>query len=80
MITLENINEDGLYYIASAIDDIVRGEFKESSKGDGMYLSHTWLTPETCYWLRKLVDEVPLIIVSNKTRERLQAGTNEGLE
>lgn len=80
MITLENINERGLAYIAMAIDDIVTGEFERSEKEGGMYLKNTWLTPETCYWLKKLAEEVPSILVSNKTRERLQAGTNVGLE
>ena len=60
MITLSNINERGLAYIAMAINDILSDEFVESSKGHGMYLSHTWLSPETCYWLRKLCEETSL--------------------
>lgn len=79
MITLENINDRGLGYIAMAIDDIVRGEYEESTKGNGMYLKGTWLTPETCYWLLQLLKEAHPLYSSKETIERLQAGTNEGL-
>lgn len=80
MITLKNINEYGLAYIVMAINDIVKGEFKSSGKGEGMYLTHTWLTPETCYWLKKLSEETKIIFTSRETLERLQAGTNVGLD
>lgn len=80
MIYLDNINERGLAYIAMAINDIVSGEYQESSKGNGMYLSHTWLTPETCFWLKKILEEAGPIFANKLTLERLQAGTNVGLE
>jgi hypothetical protein len=80
MITLKNINKNGLAYIAMAIDDIVRGEYEESNKGQGMNLKNCWLTPETCYWLRKLLDEAPSFITSQLTKKRLEKGTNVGLE
>lgn len=80
MITLKNINEHGLAYIVMAINDIVRGEFQSAEKEHGMYLSHTWLTPETCYWLKKLSEETNILFTSSETLNRLQAGTNVGLE
>lgn len=80
MITLNNINERGLAYIAMAINDIVSGEYVESSKGNGMYLKNTWLTPETCYWLRKLLDETHPLFTSRLTKVRLEEGTNVGLD
>ena len=80
MITLKNIDERGLAYIVMAISDIVNGEFVSADKGRGMNLSHTWLTPETCYWLKKLSEETNPLFTSRKTLARLQAGTNIGLE
>jgi len=79
MIKLKNINDNGLAYIAMAIDDIVKAEYVESSKGNGMYLKNCWLTPETCYWLRKLLDETLSIYSSQLTKKRLEAGTNVGI-
>lgn len=80
MITLKNIDERGLAYIAMAIDDIVSAEYESSEKGEGMWLQKAWLTPETCYWLKKLLEETHPLFTQRSTRARLQAGTNEGLE
>ena len=73
---LEEINESGLEFIIMAINDIIENSGKKT-KGDGLYVGHTWLTPETCYWLYKLVNiERESCLVSEKTLRLLREGTN----
>lgn len=73
---LEEINENGLEYIIMAINDIIESNGNEYSK-DGLYVGNTWLTPETCYWLYKLLNlEHDSCLVSDKTLRLLREGTN----
>lgn len=80
MITLNNLNERGIAYIAMAIEDIISSEGHDASKEHGLYLQRCWLTPETCYWLNKFLEEAGKTYSSQVTRDQLQAGTNDGLE
>lgn len=79
MITLNNINERGIAYIAMAIQDIISSEGHNARKKHGLYLQRTWLTPETCYWLKMFLEEAGEFYSSKETRDQLQAGTNDGL-
>ena len=73
---LEEINEHGLEYIIMAINDIIENSGCQTNR-DGLYVDHTWLTPETCYWLYKLVNLMrDSCLVSEKTLRLLREGTN----
>lgn len=80
MITLQNLNERGIAYIAMAIQDIIYNEGHDAEKGHGVYLSHTWLTPNTCYWLLELLKAAGPVYSNQEVRDMLQAGTNVGLK
>lgn len=80
MITPSNLTEHDIAYIAMAIDDIIQMEGKDANKADGLWLEKCWLTPESCYCLKKLLDEAGDIFSKKSTRDMLQAGTNVGLK
>lgn len=72
----EEINEHGLEMIIMAINDIIETNGCQT-RSDGLYVDHTWLTPETCYWLYKLVSTMrDSCLVSDKTLRLLREGTN----
>lgn len=76
MITLDNINEHGLDYIIMAINDIIEENGIQTSTA-GLQVGETWLTPETCYWLYKIVCiRENSAIVSEKTLRFLKESTN----
>lgn len=79
MITLNNLNERGIAYIAMAIQDIISSEGHDANKAEGLYLQRCWLSPETCYWLKKLLEEAGEIYSSQETRDLLQGASNDGL-
>lgn len=76
MIQLENINEHGLNYIGMAIIDIVINDGRMPRPKYGMYIGGTYLTPETCYWLFKLLQECPNLHAKRTAMEILSDGTN----
>lgn len=76
MITLENLNEYGLQYVLMAINDLV-AESGVDTYQHGMLIGRTWLTPETCYWLYKLLSSKRgSAIVSDAALSKLRNGTN----
>lgn len=75
MIQLEDINEHGLIYICMAIIDMVIDEGHDARKEHGMYIGGTYLTPETCYWLFKLLQECPDLHAKRTAMEILSDGT-----
>lgn len=76
MIELTNINEHGLAYICMAIIDMVINDGEKAEKGLGMYVGGTYLTPETCYWLYKLLQESPELYAKRTAMDMLSKGTN----
>ena len=76
MTTLDNISEHGLNYIIMAINDIIEENGLQTSTA-GLQVGKTWLTPETCYWLYKIVSiKENSAIVSEKTLKFLKESTN----
>ena len=78
MTTLKNISDHGIIYIAMTIADLVKGEGRDEKKAQGMWIGHTWLTPEQCYWCKKLLEEVTYPGTEEEAKKKLQAGTNLG--
>lgn len=76
MIQLENINEHSLNYIGMAIIDMVINDGRMPRPKDGMYIGGTYLTPETCYCLFKLLQECPNLPAKCTAMEILSDGTN----
>lgn len=76
MIQLTNINEHGLKYISMAIIDMVTLDGSNPQPEHGMYVGGTYLTPETCYWLYKLLQESPELYAKRTAMEMLRKGTN----
>ena len=76
MIQLENINEHGLMYICMAIIDMVVNDGRDPRPEQGMNVGGTYLTPETCYWLYKLLQECPELHAKRTAMEMLSEGTN----
>lgn len=76
MIELTNISEHGLRYICMAIIDMVINDGENSRTGHGMYVGGTYLTPETCYWLYKLLQESPELYATRTAMDMLAKGTN----
>lgn len=59
-----------------AINDIIAENGIQSST-TGLQVGKTWLTPETCYWLYKLLNlEHDSCLVSDKTLRLLCESTN----
>lgn len=79
MTTLKEINQYGLCYIALTIAEIVEREGRDEEKGHGMWIHNTWLTPESYYWLKKLLEEATVEGLENVAKTKLQTGTNLGL-
>ena len=76
MIQLENINEHGLKYICMAIIEMVVNDGCNPRPEHGMNVAGTYLTPETCYWLYKLLKECPDLHAKRTAMEMLSKGTN----
>ena len=76
MIQLKNISEHGLQYICMAIIDMVVIDGENAQKGHGMYCGGTYLPPETCYWLYKLLQESPEIYAKRTAMYILSKGMN----
>lgn len=77
MIQLTNINEHGLLYIRMAIIDMVINEGSDPKPGHGMYVGGTYLTPETCYWLYKLLKGSPDLYAIRTAMDMLRNSTND---
>lgn len=72
----EEINEHGLELIIMAISDIIENSGTQY-KNPGLYVDHSWLTPETCYWLYKLLNIMrDSCLVSEKALRLLRESTN----
>lgn len=76
MIQLTNINEHGLLYICMAIIDMVNHDGRNLQRGQGMNVGGTYLTPETCYWLIRLLQETPDLYGCIRAIDMLSKGTN----
>ena len=76
MIQLTNISEHGLKYICMAIIEMVINDGNNPQPGLGMNLGGTYLTPETCYWLYKLLQESPELYAKRTAMDMLSKGTN----
>lgn len=76
MLSIENLNEHGLHFVIMGINDIISRNMKVSETY-GLYVGNVWLTPETCYWLYKLLENKKgSCLVSNEVLEALKNGTN----
>lgn len=71
--------------ILCALSEIIRNEYsgKKPEKQHGLYLNNTWLTPEQCYTIAKVLKEhhdreygSNIWYYDMPTIELLQAGTN----
>lgn len=77
MIKIENLSEEGLMNIIMNVSDVIDSHYCNSSCECGMQLEHTWITPEACYWLYKLLSiDRTGILVRPWVLERLKNGTN----
>lgn len=77
MIKIENLSEEGLRNIIMNVSDVIDAHYCNSSYESGMQLEHTWITPEGCYWLYKLLSlDQSGVLVSPRVLERLKNGTN----
>lgn len=77
MIQIENLSEDGLNNIIMNVSDIISEHFVSSEPRHGMQLTYTWLTPEGCYWLYKLLSNDQSGVLANKeVLVNLKHGTN----
>lgn len=77
MINIENLSDEGLNNVIMNVSEIIDRHFVSSEPEHGMQLQHTWVTPEGCYWLYKLLsNDQSGILVSKKVIENLKQGTN----
>lgn len=77
MIQLTNLSEHGLLYVCMAIIDMVNYDGSNPQPGMGMNVGSTYLTPETCYWLCKLLQERPELFGSSLAIDKLSKGMND---
>lgn len=77
MVTLEDISDHGLYNIVMNISLILTRHMAKNHDGKGLQLDKTWITPEGCYWLYKLLSpHKGSILIDDKVLEILKQGTN----
>lgn len=77
MIKIENLSEEGLNNIIMNVSDVIDSHYCNSRPEDGMQLEHSWITPEGCYWLYKLLSlDQSGVLVCPRVLERLKNGTN----
>lgn len=76
MVTIDELNEHGLSYIIMFINDIVKEKGKAEYQ-NGMYIENYYDTPETCFWLYKLLkSKQGSAFVDDEVLEELKKGTN----
>lgn len=74
MIQLTNINEIGLLHICMAIIEMISNDGENTQRGHGMFCGGTYLTPKTCYWLYKLLQESPELYAKRTAMDMLLKG------
>lgn len=77
MVTLNDISEHGLYNIVMNISLIIMRHQSENNDDRGLQLDKTWITPEGCYWLYKLLaPHKGSCLIDDKVLDLLKQGTN----
>lgn len=76
MANFNSLSEHGQKYIIMAVNDLIKENLKVKD-GAGLYVGKHWLTPESCYWLYKLLSqEAESCLVSSDVLSALKRGCN----
>jgi len=76
MVQIENLNEHGLQLVIMAIEEMFGENIRFSNIMSVPYFSKWWLTPETCYYLYKLLTTYPELHVNPHLLSLLKNGTD----
>ena len=76
MVQIENLNEHGLQLVIMAIEEMFGKNIQFSTTEAGAYFNKCWCTPETCYYLYKLLTAYPELHVNPHLLSVLKNGTN----
>ena len=75
MNKFEEISDHGQEYIVMAINDMIQSNMNNSCS-DGLCVGANWLTPESCYWLYKLLSNwSETCLVDSAVLQALKNGT-----
>lgn len=75
-LLLENFSEEGMMNVVMNLNDIITYNMRPQ-KEKGLTIGNTWITPEGCYWLYKLLKPYKSTsLVDDKALNALKNGTN----
>lgn len=77
MVTLKDISDSGLDHLVMNISHIILRHKTMYLDGKGLQLEKTWISPEGCYWLYKLLSPYKgSVLINDEVLELLKQGTN----